>query len=236
MYQEATGGRLAPGQMRAVLADPATGTRQGRGVRGHIGVMPDLRAIVENTLRIVPDVYLRDSIGDTGAVPAATRICSCPDVLVGSRELSAEEAQRDWGQGRGNENDGLDPANVAHPVHAADHIVVELHGRSDLVLGNEAALHVIAGPLVSGQVLDATLDAPLILTGPATSNLEKAALDSDDIAGDPRAELLVGSYYIDASFRRVPMVFAVPPGLPPGTHAIEEVASQRPRPAGSAGR
>ena len=89
--------RLSPGQMRALLADPATGTPQGRGVRGHIGVMPNLRAIVENTLGIVPDVYLRDGIGDTGAVPAA-RTCRSPDVFV-----TQEKGQ--FGEGSPKEND-----------------------------------------------------------------------------------------------------------------------------------
>jgi hypothetical protein len=40
---------LSPLQMRSLLSDPATGTAQGRGVAGNIGVMPDLRAIIENT-------------------------------------------------------------------------------------------------------------------------------------------------------------------------------------------
>ncbi len=104
MYQDATrttnvpaGRRLAPGQMRAMLADPATGTRQGRRVRGHIGVMPNLRAIVENTLRIVPDVYLRDSVGDGGSVPAV-RECSSPDVFVTHQKAA-------FGEGSGKEND-----------------------------------------------------------------------------------------------------------------------------------
>ena len=89
--------RLSPGQMRALLADPATGTPQGRGVSGHIGVMPNLRAIVENTLGIVPDVYLRDSIGDSGTVPTA-RTCRSPDVFV-----TQDKGQ--FGEGSPREND-----------------------------------------------------------------------------------------------------------------------------------
>jgi subtilisin family serine protease len=48
MYQAATGKRLSPTQMRELLSNPATGTPQGRNVAGHIGVMPNLRAIVES--------------------------------------------------------------------------------------------------------------------------------------------------------------------------------------------
>ena len=41
------GAVLSPSQMRAFLSDPATGTPQGTAVPGHIGVMPNLRAIIE---------------------------------------------------------------------------------------------------------------------------------------------------------------------------------------------
>ena len=85
------GRRLSPGQMRALLADPATGTPQGRGRHGHIGVMPDLRAIAENSLRVVPDVYIRDRFGDTGSVPVSRRVCACPDVLARPREVKRPE-------------------------------------------------------------------------------------------------------------------------------------------------
>ena len=36
LYRTATGTRLSPGQMRAILADPANGTPQGTGVAGAI--------------------------------------------------------------------------------------------------------------------------------------------------------------------------------------------------------
>jgi len=41
---------LSPAQMRSILSDPATGTPQGATVLGHIGVMPDLRQIIQNLL------------------------------------------------------------------------------------------------------------------------------------------------------------------------------------------
>jgi serine protease len=49
MYKATMASVLSPLQMRSLLSDPATGTAQGRGVAGNIGVMPDLRAIIENT-------------------------------------------------------------------------------------------------------------------------------------------------------------------------------------------
>ncbi len=106
MYKAATtktaspadGHHLLPGQMRALLADPATGTRQGRGVGGRIGVMPDLRAIATTSLGIVPDVYLRNDINDTGAVPVTRRPARSPDILVSQKKIG------DYDEGTGTEN------------------------------------------------------------------------------------------------------------------------------------
>ena len=50
MYRANTGSPVSPLQMRALLSDPATGTAQGGAVLGNIGVMPDLRSIIETIL------------------------------------------------------------------------------------------------------------------------------------------------------------------------------------------
>ena len=66
MYEANTGSALPPLQMRALLSDPTTGTAQGGGVPGNIGVMPDLRSIIETILpRLV--TVIADS-GDFGEV------------------------------------------------------------------------------------------------------------------------------------------------------------------------
>ncbi len=83
LHQEHAGSRLEPRTLRALLADPATGTRQGRNVPGHIGVMPDLNAIVRSRLQLVADVYLRRHVNDDGSPPlAGDEIGSSPDVLL----------------------------------------------------------------------------------------------------------------------------------------------------------
>ncbi len=102
MYEATTGTRLSPGQMRALLSDPATGTAQGAGVAGNIGVMPDLRALIEDTLGLVPDVYLRDNPADTGAVPVSGSISGSPDVIV--RPSAVANPTAEFGEGSGNEN------------------------------------------------------------------------------------------------------------------------------------
>jgi len=102
MHEANTGTRLSPLQMRELLSDPATGTPQGPGVIGNIGVMPDLQAIISNTLQIVPDVYLRDNLGDTGAVPSTGSISTSPDIIV--RPATVADPQAAFGQGSGTEN------------------------------------------------------------------------------------------------------------------------------------
>ena len=76
------GTRLSPLEMRRILADPRTGTPQGRGVRGRIGVMPDLRRILRHRLGLVSDPFIRDQVGDDGAVPVVGRTDCSPDILV----------------------------------------------------------------------------------------------------------------------------------------------------------
>jgi hypothetical protein len=98
---QTTGTLLSPGQMRSLLANPATGTAQGTTVAGAIGVMPNLAAIVP-TLGLVPDVYLRDAIGDTGVIPWAGSIAGSPDVIV--RPSTVGDPQLAYGEGSGSEN------------------------------------------------------------------------------------------------------------------------------------
>ncbi|TVP52446.1 MAG: hypothetical protein EA349_15635 [Halomonadaceae bacterium] len=102
MYAANTGTRLSPGQMRAILANPETGTPQGPGVAGDIGVMPDLRAMIEDTLGLVPDVYLRDNLSDTGAVPSTGPISASPDVIL--RQSPVANPTAAFGEGSGHEN------------------------------------------------------------------------------------------------------------------------------------
>ncbi len=103
MYHATTGGfRLSPLQMRALLSNPATGTPQGGGVAGNISVMPNLRAIISNVLCLAPDIYVRDSVGDTGAVPSPNNISASPDVIV--RPSAVADPTLAFGEGSGTEN------------------------------------------------------------------------------------------------------------------------------------
>jgi subtilisin family serine protease len=101
-YEALTATRLSPTQMRALLSDPATGTPQGPNVAGNVGVMPNLRAIIEDTLGLVPDLYLRDNATDTGAIPSAGTISTSPDIIV--RPAFVADPGAAFGEGSGQEN------------------------------------------------------------------------------------------------------------------------------------
>lgn len=68
LYKANTTGRLFPLEMRDLLSNPATGTPQGPDVTGNIGVMPDLRSIIENTLALPRLVTMIADDGDFGNV------------------------------------------------------------------------------------------------------------------------------------------------------------------------
>ncbi len=83
LHQLRTGGRLMPLPMRSLLSSRATGTPQGPNVGGHIGVMPDLEAIVREVLQLVPDLYVRRSPCDDGSPRGPEdEISSSPDLVV----------------------------------------------------------------------------------------------------------------------------------------------------------
>jgi hypothetical protein len=102
VVQAAGGGRLSPAQMRQVLSDPATGTPSNQPAIDQIGVMPDLRAIIDDTLDIgLSDVYVRDNAADVGD-PHAGSISTSPDVIL--RPASVPDPQAAYGEGSGTEN------------------------------------------------------------------------------------------------------------------------------------
>ncbi|MHB8809023.1 MAG: S8 family peptidase [Desulfobulbaceae bacterium] len=133
-YQALTGTLLSPGQMRALLSNPVTGTAQGAAVAGAIGVMPNLAAIVP-TLGLVPDVYLRDAVGDTGVVPWVGSISASPDVIV--RPSTVADSQLVYGEGSGTENS----ATLGYEVESGQDNFIYVRVRNR---GGAAATNVVA--------------------------------------------------------------------------------------------
>lgn len=101
-YKAVTGGFLLSNvQIREILSDPMTGTAQGSGRPGNIGVMPNLAAIVP-ALELVPDIYMRDAVGDTGIIPWTGSISVSPDIIV--LPSPVPDPQLAFGEGSGTEN------------------------------------------------------------------------------------------------------------------------------------
>jgi len=94
------GHRLGPGEMRALLSDPNINTRSANYGVDLIGVMPNLKRILQDALGVAPDVYMRDYVGDTGDVHAGA-ISLSPDIIV----RSAPEASPSVTFGPGTEGD-----------------------------------------------------------------------------------------------------------------------------------
>ena len=97
MHVAACNTRLGPAGMRTLLSQ--NGTRQGAPTGfNNIGVMPDLRRIAGQLV----DVYVRDYVGDTGAVPSTGPLSVSPDVIV--RPAQVANPQASFGEGSGTEN------------------------------------------------------------------------------------------------------------------------------------
>jgi hypothetical protein len=102
MAETNLGFRFSPLQLRAILADPANGTASDNPAADRIGVMPDLRRIIENVLHLVPDIYVRDHVGDSGD-PHTGAVASSPDVIV-KPSPAADDPQAAFGEGSGTED------------------------------------------------------------------------------------------------------------------------------------
>ncbi len=96
------GYRFSAFQMRALLSNAATGTASNNPAVDRIGVMPDLRAIINgNRIGLAPDVYIRDFVGDIGD-PHTGSISASPDIIL--RPVAEPNPQTAFGEGSGTEN------------------------------------------------------------------------------------------------------------------------------------
>lgn len=92
-------------QMRNLLANKATGTLSEHPGTDLIGVMPELQKILStNQIGLVPDVYLRDFVGDIGDLHNDA-ISASPDIIL--RPAAVVDPQAAFGEGSGTENSNL---------------------------------------------------------------------------------------------------------------------------------
>ena len=93
------GYRFSPGQIRYILSN--SGTPSNNPAVDRIGVMPNLQAILQDVLNLVPDIYIRDNVGDTGD-PHTGSISASPDIIL--RPTAVATPQASFGEGSGTEN------------------------------------------------------------------------------------------------------------------------------------
>ena len=119
----ALGYRFSPRELRAILK--AHGTASATPATDRIGVMPNLRAIIDgNHLALAPDLYLRDHVGDTGD-PTSGSLSQSPDIIV--KQVAVASPQTAYGPGSGTENNaGLSDPVVAGQDH---HLYVRVLNR-----------------------------------------------------------------------------------------------------------
>ena len=119
------GYRFAPRQLRELLSDPATGTPSS----DPIGVMPDLRAILESdAINVAADPYMRDFVGDVGD-PHTGPISASPDIIVTTSAVADPQAA--FGEGSGTENDATLGSNVESGQDNVVYARVRNRGGSD---------------------------------------------------------------------------------------------------------
>lgn len=95
MAEANLGYRLSPLQIRTLLSDQETGTQSLDPENDKLGVMPDLKAIIDTRLGITPDIYVRDFVGDRGD-PHTGSISSSPDIIL--RRSLVADAQGEFGE------------------------------------------------------------------------------------------------------------------------------------------
>ena len=164
--------RLSPGQVRAVLSDPDTGTALDGDVIDEIGVMPDLRRIIDGeVLKLIPDVYMRDYVGDKGDAHEGP-VSESPDVILVTSVIADPQAA--FGEGSGVEDDASLGGEATAGVDNYVHVRVRNRGGSDA--------EDVRGPCLLGAALDA----------PGAGRLERPWLDDDRPRADRRCPDRVG--------------------------------------------
>jgi hypothetical protein len=93
MHVGAKGAFIPPATMRTLLSDPNRNTKADPSAPARpIGVMPNLRG-VSISLGLGPDVYLRDAVGDDGAVPSMGAVSLSPDIIAWPTAVANAAAQ-----------------------------------------------------------------------------------------------------------------------------------------------
>ncbi len=165
--------RLSPSQMRSILSNPRTGTRQGQGIQGRIGVMPNLRAVVDKALGLVPQVYLRDHVGDTGQFPMRRSCCS-PDIII---TKTAGDLKTNFGSNSPSENRDIFDASLDSPGEKRIGVRVANRGLQE---AKTATARIYCAPLSTLVTPDRWQELPQPSSGPQASSVSIGEVPQGD--------------------------------------------------------
>lgn len=133
----------APAQLRELLRDPDLGVQCTDHADGNnIGSMPDVVQVF-GSLGLVGDVYVRDTVADSGAVPSSGIACRSPDIIVRQAAYTGDPDD-EIGEGSGHEDDEL----LSQPVltGAAHAVYVRVRNRGAApVTGVKATVYYAQG-------------------------------------------------------------------------------------------
>jgi hypothetical protein len=126
--KEAFGAHLSPEKVRSLLSDPANGSPQTdssyySAAAYPIGPFPDIPKVFK-AAGIFPDVYMRDSVSDTGVEPySGSAMCWSPDIIA--RKDTVADPDTEFGVGK------LDDANLGESIEYGqkNYVYVRLHNR-----------------------------------------------------------------------------------------------------------
>lgn len=124
------GYRFSGYQLRAILGDGNLGTKSQDPTVDRIGVMPDLGKILSSdAMRLRPDIYIRDFVGDVGD-PHSGAASKSPDIiLTDGSETEAPDFL--FGEGSGFENSEVLGSDVAIGRSSRVYVRVRNRGGQD---------------------------------------------------------------------------------------------------------
>jgi len=173
---------LPPMQMRALLRDrtPGINTPLGDGQTELIGVLPDLQKLATQ-LGLLPDLYIRDNIGDVGD-PHDGMLCHSPDIIVRTTPLGMTPAAA-FGEGTPGQDD--DELSEPLPPGGAAEVYVRVRNRGGVdAVGARVVVYyaqsaTLIQPVAWNKIGETLVDVPknkvLTVAGPIAWNAVPAA-------------------------------------------------------------
>lgn len=136
--ENSLGYRLSPAQVRYLVS--TFGTPQGGDTSLHIGPLPDLALIIPE-IGILPDIYLRDNVADSGEEPQVGGISASPDIIL--RKDPVADPETEFGLATYNDTTLSHKAEIGQN----NYIYVRLQNRGNIP--NDATVHIYWSPVSS---------------------------------------------------------------------------------------